>query len=79
MKTWHRLIRGKKVLVNTPEKGVFVRRFSDVMLCERMGWSERQMNEENSEEFINDAMTIFTMQSSHEAGLRKIQENKAKR
>lgn len=63
----------------TPEEFSFVRRFADVMLCREMGWTERQLLDENSEEFYEDCLKAFSMEASFIEGERKLAESRSKR
>jgi len=79
VKTWHKLLRSLKVNAKTPEQMDFARRFSDVMLCREMGWTERQLKEENSDEFYEDCMRVFSMEASYLDGERKLAAKRNKR
>lgn len=48
------------------------------MLCREMGWTERQLKDENSQEFYEDCLRILSMESAYLEGERKLAEKRAK-
>lgn len=79
VKTWHKLLSGLPVRLDSPAKAKASQRLDDILLCERQGWTEAQLLHENSESFYQDMIKILTLQGSIQEAKQKAASKRGKR